>query len=107
MTSQFLEIMGYDVEDPNLDPLKDPKRCTLDARGLQTSGIRVQKMPSSQKLALSCNSRWYKESKFDSIPYKPLKFVAVPSVWNRLKVREAYMEQYQTFILYNSAGNYN
>ena len=31
-------------------------------------------MPSHQKLALNCNSRWrYKGSKFDSIPYKPLK----------------------------------
>ena len=31
-------------------------------------------MPSSQKLALNCNFRWrYKESKFDSIPYKPFK----------------------------------
>ena len=31
-------------------------------------------MPSYQKLALNCNSRWrYKGSKFDSIPYKPLK----------------------------------
>ena len=31
-------------------------------------------MPSYQKLALNCNSRWrYKGSKFDSIPYKPFK----------------------------------
>ena len=34
-------------------------------------------MPSSQKLALNCNSRWrYKGSKFDSIPYKPFKICA-------------------------------
>ena len=32
------------------------------------------KMPSSQKLALNCNSQWrYKGSKFKSIPYKPSK----------------------------------
>ena len=31
-------------------------------------------MPSYQKLAQICNSRWrYKGSKFDSIPYKPFK----------------------------------
>ena len=31
-------------------------------------------MPSYQKLALNCNSWWrYKGSKFDSIPYKPIK----------------------------------
>ena len=60
-------------------------------------------MPLSQKLALNCNSRWrFKGSKFDSIP-----FVPVPSVWNRLKIREIYMGQYQTFILNISAGNYN
>ena len=62
-------------------------------------------MPSNQKLALNCNSRWrYKGSKFDSIPYKPFK---IPSVWNQLKIREIYMGQYQTFILYISAENYN
>ena len=34
-------------------------------------------MPSYQKLALNCNSRWrYKGSKFDSIPYKPFKIGA-------------------------------
>ena len=37
----------------------------------------------------------------------PSKFVPVPSVWNQLKIREIYMGQYQTFILYISAGNYN
>ena len=37
----------------------------------------------------------------------PSKFVLVPSVWNQLKIREIYMGQYQTFILYISAGNYN
>ena len=43
-------------------------------------------MPSYQKLARNCNSRWrYTGSKFDSIPYKPFKFVLVPSVWNQLK----------------------
>ena len=36
-----------------------------------------------------------------------LKFVLVPSVWNQLKIREIYMGQYQTFILYILAGNYN
>ena len=61
-------------------------------------------MPSSQKLALNCNSRWrYKGSKFDSITYM-YKFVLVPSVLNQLKIREIYMGQYQTFILYMSAG---
>ena len=31
-------------------------------------------MPSYQKLALNCNSRWrYKGLKFDGIPYKPFK----------------------------------
>ena len=37
---------------------------------------------------------------------KPSKFVPVPSVWNRLKIREIYMGQYQTFTLNISAGNY-
>ena len=37
----------------------------------------------------------------------PSKVVLVPSVWNQLKIREIYMGQYQTFILYISAGNYN
>ena len=33
-----------------------------------------EKMPSSQKLALNCNSQWrHKGLKFDSIPYKPFK----------------------------------
>ena len=66
-------------------------------------------MPSSQKLSLNCNSRRrYKGSKFDSIRDTNLsKFVPVPSVWNRLKIREICMEQYQTFIFYTSAGNYN
>ena len=35
------------------------------------------------------------------------KFALVPSVWNQLKIRETYMGQYQTFILYILAGNYN
>ena len=37
----------------------------------------------------------------------PSKFVLVPSVWNQFKIREIYMGQYQTFILYILAGNYN
>ena len=38
-------------------------------------------MPSYQKLALNCNSRWtYKGSKFDSIPYKPFK------IWVQMNV---------------------
>ena len=38
----------------------------------------------------------------------PSKFLLVRSVWNRLKIREIYiMGQYQTLILYISAGNYN
>ena len=65
-------------------------------------------MPSYPKLALNCNSRWrYKGSKFDSIHTNPSKFVLVPSLWNQLKIREIYMGQYQTFILYISAGNYS
>ena len=66
-------------------------------------------MPSYQKLALNCNSRWsykasYTNPMFDSILYKPSKLVLVPSVWNQLKIREIYMGQYQTFILYILAG---
>ena len=66
-------------------------------------------MSASQKLALNCNSRWkYKGSKFDSIPYKPLKISSGSFIfWNRLKIREIYKGQYQTFILYILAGNYN
>ena len=65
-------------------------------------------MPSYQKLALNCNFRWrYKRSKFDSIPYKSFKICSgsFNSVWNQLKIREIYMGQYQTFILYITAGN--
>ena len=37
-------------------------------------------MPSCQKLALNCNSRWrYQGSKFDSIPYKPFKICSCSS----------------------------
>ena len=61
-------------------------------------------MPSYQKLALNCN---YKDQSLIASHTNPLKFVLVPSVWNQLKIREMYMGQYQTFILYISAGNYN
>ena len=65
-------------------------------------------MPSSQKLALNCNSRRrYKGQSLIASHTSPSKFVPVPSVWNRLKIREICMGQYQTFILYISAGNYN
>ena len=37
----------------------------------------------------------------------PSKFVLVLSVWNQLKIREIYLGQYQTFIPYILAGNYN
>ena len=66
-------------------------------------------MPSYQKLALNCNSRWrYKGSKFDSIPYKPFKIWSGSfSLEPAQKITEIYMGQYQTFILYISAGNNN
>ena len=66
-------------------------------------------MPSYQKLALNCNSRWrYKGSKFDSMPYKPFKICSGSFKFGTSsKIREIYMGQYQTFILYISAGNYN
>ena len=64
-------------------------------------------MPSYQKLVLNCNSRWrYKGSKFDSISYKPFK-ICFGSFWNQLKIREIYMGQYHTFILYILAEDYN
>ena len=66
-------------------------------------------MPTSQKLALNCNSRWrYKRSKFEIIPYKPFKicfssFSLEPTQNNFesvLIIREIYMGQYNTFIRY-------
>ena len=62
-------------------------------------------MPSYQILALNCNSRC--DQSLIASHTNPSKFVLVPSVWSQLKIREIYMGQYQIFILYISAGNYN
>ena len=65
-------------------------------------------MPSYQKLALNCNSRWrYKGSKFDSIPYKPFKICpgsfSLEPAQNQRDLYGAVSDIY----LFISAGNYN
>ena len=66
-------------------------------------------MSSSQKISseLQFPMEIYRDQSLIASHTNPSKFVLVPSVWNRLKLREIYMGQFQTLILYISAGNYN